>query len=1048
MARQVLPLVGMVVGNMIAPGIGGMIGGMLGSWAGNAIDPQVIQGPKIGDNGMQTSAEGVYRPFGFGTFPCMGNIIERGNRQIRKTREQQGKGGGPVVESERVYWTFAIRICEGPIAGIARIWEDEKLVYDVTPASTIQAESAAFAQRFRLYLGTEDQLPDPDLEVIHGIGDTPSYRGTAYAVFPNFDLTDQRERIPSYRWEVSTDAITTVPSKVFAVSTAISNNGVILGSLDGLTFDEEIDTGLENVTHLYQAGRAVYAFDTIEDGRVSFDGGNSWEQVTGLYADGNWVNDVAESNGVYLLVYQNGSAIGRSTDGRNFSDVTVTSRTRYSAAGSGSTFVVGGTVRSIDYSTDGGLSFSEYQLDPEGNTFPAVFSIVVAGGTFIAARNSSVPLYRSGSGEEGSWTTADHGFDFSPSSHPIHLGYYDGRTLAISNGESAISLNAGASWSAGGSHLSLNPFQRIANNSLGFYIGTQGLGLARTTTGASWDDALPLSDTTHVAATEEGTSGSVDPGKVTLSSAVSALYARVGISASKFDVSELTNEMDGVVFAGDYTIASCIGALMPSFFFDYSEHDKKGWYPKRGKPVVDTLTGDDLLDEPESAYRENAIEYPRKLHFHYQAPQVGYVPAKATTSRSSQDARVVGERSIQTPVCFGDVDETQQISDRLLKVTWEDVKGEVTVTVPDSYLFLTPADCIGLVLRDQVWRLRIERIEYNPGELKLTCRHDRQSAYTSNVTGVPLPEPTPPPPSIVGQTVFEFMDIPALVDTLDSLHYITAASGQLPAWYGASVQRSFDGGANFPDVAAEFSTNTVMGYLLDPVPAASPHYTDTTNVVRVQLYTDDELDSVTQQQFLSEGGAFALEWADSEGTHWELLQYRDASDEGDGVFALSTLLRGRLNTEAVAHAEGARFVLLDGVRSVPAGSAWIGTDLTHRAVSYGTSPEAATEHTDEFTARSQTEWPVANLFAERVGDDIVASAVPRHRFGTDDAPVQSAHHVGYRWTFDDGADSITVDTDQPQVTRDVSSLSTPVTVSVAQLNRYTGAGPAVSEEVP
>lgn len=73
----------MVVGNIIAPGIGGMIGGMLGGLLGNAIDPMVVKGPKLGEAGLQTSAEGVYRPIVYGTGPVKGNIIERGNRQIR-----------------------------------------------------------------------------------------------------------------------------------------------------------------------------------------------------------------------------------------------------------------------------------------------------------------------------------------------------------------------------------------------------------------------------------------------------------------------------------------------------------------------------------------------------------------------------------------------------------------------------------------------------------------------------------------------------------------------------------------------------------------------------------------------------------------------------------------------------------------------------------------------------------------------------------------------------------------------------------------------------
>ena len=145
------------------------------------------------------------RPIVYGTAPVVGNVIDRGEYVKTIEREQQGKGG-PVVETERVSLTFAIRICEGPVAGITRIWEDEKLVYDVRPGSLIPDDSADFFNDVEIYLGNESQLPDPSLETIHGVGTTPAYRGTCYIVFKDKDLTERRGSIPSYRFEVATAA--------------------------------------------------------------------------------------------------------------------------------------------------------------------------------------------------------------------------------------------------------------------------------------------------------------------------------------------------------------------------------------------------------------------------------------------------------------------------------------------------------------------------------------------------------------------------------------------------------------------------------------------------------------------------------------------------------------------------------------------------------------------------------------------------------------------------------------------------------------------------
>ena len=90
---------------------------------------------------------------------------------------------------------------------------------------------------------------------------------------------------------------------------------------------------------------------------------------------------------------------------------------------------------------------------------------------------------------------------------------------------------------------------------------------------------------------------------------------------------------------------------------------------------------------------------------------------------------------------------------------------------------------------------------------------------------------------------------------------------------------------------------------------------------------------------------------------------------------------------------------------------------------------------------------VASLTAELDGTDLEVSYVPRHRFGTDDHPVRSVNWDGYRVSATDGANTETVDTLSEFHTFDVTGWATPITVSVSQLNRFTGEGPAVTEEV-
>jgi hypothetical protein len=125
-------------------------------------------------------------------------------------------------------------------------------------------------------------------------------------------------------------------------------------------------------------------------------------------------------------------------------------------------------------------------------------------------------------------------------------------------------------------------------------------------------------------------------------------------------------------------------------------------------------------------------------------------------------------------------------------------------------------------------------------------------------------------------------------------------------------------------------------------------------------------------------------------------------------------------------------------------SALLGQPVTYRAPSLGEAPELALEQTDIYTGQSQREWPVASLrLARSVANIITGSWAPRHRFGTDDAPVSSINFTGYRVTIV-GSSTVTFDQTSNLLSYDASALGASVVVSVQALNRITGAGPATS----
>jgi hypothetical protein len=1048
--RTALTIVGGVVGAYFGyPQLGLVIGGLIGG----AVDPQQIQGPKIGELSVQTSQEGAPRTIVYGTIACYGNIIQAGPVVKVETSESQGKGGGPEVTSERALQTFAIRICEGPIAAVLRVWQDNKLVYDMRTGSGMIAESQKWMANKLFYLGGEDQLPDPTLTTINP--DTPSYRGTAWFLANSEDITDRRS-ISQYRFEVAKNSSAAMGSiiewadndNVYTYADLdpdenpilLSNQEapesgyrIIVGNgWDVITYSKStVDTPIDS-SHYTNLGDSLYP---------------SIDQRFGLKAV-NWngyaIADCGSSQGCRLI--RNGSVQAHLCNslGQTIwpSDET--------ASGTppqfGNIIWFSDAQQSVYIATmNSGLStlhkHSIHAAVAVALPLAEVNGVFALGNGFWMHKSrqdkirvidttslGTINVYDEDLIFQGSEVASPSGWTGSSDTYGFGVDEALGLQVFVYKTPSITSMRVEVC-TLTGTILSTQDFPGALGSKIGTRVlfSNEGIWIQR-------HDTLFFLE-----------AGTFSGNPVPLSEIVSDIHERCG--ASNYDVSELIDEVAGLGLAGDYTGASAIDVLRPVYFFDKSEHDKKLWYPKRGAAVIETLTVDDLTEVPDTTSREQAIEVPKKLHLRYQHANSGYAPVKATASASSPDMLTTGEAALEVPIVLNE-DQAAQTVDKMYKVTRSEIRGTTEITVPLNIgAKYVAGNCIGLSLRGRLTRERIEEQEFQGLTVKLTLKPDRQSAYTSDLTGVPIPPPTLPPSTIVGETILAVMDIPGRIDTEDLLGITIGVDGALPPWYGARYQRSLDGGASYSTVA-DITVASVMGVLLDDVPDASQHVTDTTNSVRVQLYRDGHtLDSISQSQFMTEGGAFALEKSDGS---WEILQARDWEEDSTGAFEGTTLHRGLLDSGTSHHAAGQRFVMLQRPQFFAMQSAWLNTDVTHRAISLGENADDTTnETTQTYVGRSQIEWSVTHLELDRdVSDVITATWAPRHRFGTDVAPVASVNFQGYRVTLDDGVlPSVTFDTLTPSFTYDASALGDPLTVTVQPINRITGAGPSTSESV-
>lgn len=522
---------------------------------------------------------------------------------------------------------------------------------------------------------------------------------------------------------------------------------------------------------------------------------------------------------------------------------------------------------------------------------------------------------------------------------------------------------------------------------------------------------------------------------------VDTLMQRSGMDSVDYDVSMLDETMiPGVCIQQSTAGADAINSIVQPFFFDPTEVDAKLIYVERGGDVLRVLTIDDLTEEPDLSSRASVIEYPAKLSFFYQSPTTGYAMTKATAYRYSVQTDSSSEGSVTAPITFQDSTTPAEIAQKLLKIMWTEAEGSFVWRVGPHCIDLVPTDVVALSLREIVSRVRIVGVENDGEYIELTMIKDRQSSYTANVTSIPLPKPTNPQPTTMSKAVLAVLDVSALQDSDDQLCYYTAVSGSTGVWQGAQLQRSLDGGSTWVAIS-ENPIDVTMGLLTVAITAADRAYTDTTNTITVQLFdAANDLVSFSDTTFLQEQGAVAIQLAD--GTY-EILQYRDAVDGGNGLWTLSYLQRGRLNSVAGAHPVGALFVLLDAyVVKNAAQTAWLGGTMMHRAVSYGTSSEDADTVSTVYTGRSQIEWSPASGVAEYDGTWVyVHDVIPRWRFGTEAAPIISANAAGYRVTCSDGTHTITADfLTGNSVHVDVHTIGTVTSVTIGELNKIIGLG--------
>jgi len=193
MATLILSTIGQIYG--------GPIGGTIGALVGRQVDsmifkPPAQEGPRLTELKVTTSSYGMPIARHYGRMRVPGQIIW--STDLIEHKDKQGSKNGPTVINYTYTASFAVALSSRPLKSVARIWADGKLLRGAS--GDLKVGGA-----FRLYTGEGDQPQDPLLAGAEGSDRCPAYRGLAYAVFEDLQLSEYGNRIPTLSFEVIGD---------------------------------------------------------------------------------------------------------------------------------------------------------------------------------------------------------------------------------------------------------------------------------------------------------------------------------------------------------------------------------------------------------------------------------------------------------------------------------------------------------------------------------------------------------------------------------------------------------------------------------------------------------------------------------------------------------------------------------------------------------------------------------------------------------------------------------------------------------------------------
>lgn len=546
-------------------------------------------------------------------------------------------------------------------------------------------------------------------------------------------------------------------------------------------------------------------------------------------------------------------------------------------------------------------------------------------------------------------------------------------------------------------------------------------------------------------------------GITSLAAIIKDICLRCGLSAGEIDVSQLSEQVEGYVIAGQQSGRDSIAQLEQGYFFDAVEAASSLTFMPKSLTVAlsisesDLAVGEDDQDKGHAFHmqRMQEVELPKRINVTYFNRTAGYLPATQYAQREHTQAR--DNEVVELPLVLSD-QNARIIADILLYQSWVG-RVSYSFSLPLKFCAIEPADLLDVTVRGVQHRMRVHSVRLGEeGVLKLEAVAEDISTYdfySSHAdSGIRLAPNIPVP-----QSQLALLDIPALPgDDSTTPNLRVAMAGLAGGWSGSELLRSDDGGVSYQAIA-HADAEAALGTTIDVLPAADSCVFDEISGVTVVLAGGAELQGATELAVLN-GANLAL-------VGNELVQFKSATLLAPSKYKLGGLLRGRFGTEDAisAHNAAERFVLINAaVERVVTPSGLINLPRYYKGVSFGLDADSTAAQSFTYSARCLRPLsPVSAAIARDGSGNIAISWIRRTRTGGEwldgsDVPVSEASEA-YEVDIMNGSNvvrtlggltSASASYSSANQITDFGSNQSSVTVKIYQLSAIVGRGIAAT----